>query len=315
MPSPTSSHLANLAEDRHHIRRRAIHERAGDTQDGSIEGALARLRWAGITAKTVSHTLAQGYLSPVLTAHPTEVQRKEHPRCRARHRPPAGGARRPSSASGRRRATRRRSAPASPQLWQTRMLRFTKLTVADEIENALSYYRATFLAQIPELYREIEEALRRLRDRALLPHGQLDRRRPRRQPHRRRRDAGYALRAPERDRAAPLPRARCTTSAPSCRCSATCRRVTPELQALADASGDASPHRADEPYRRALIGVYARLAATLYALTGTRGAAPRGDAEHTLPRRGGTARRPAHRRGVASPPSRRGPDRSAPARR
>ena len=73
------------------------------------------------------------------------------------------------------------------QLWQTRMLRTAKLTVDDEIENALSYYRATFLAQIPILYREIEEALPGPRDRELLPHGQLDRRRPRRQPVRRRR--------------------------------------------------------------------------------------------------------------------------------
>ena len=39
------------------------------------------------------------------------------------------------------------------------MLRTAKLTVADEIENALSYYRATFLRQIPRMYREIEEAL------------------------------------------------------------------------------------------------------------------------------------------------------------
>ena len=42
------SHLANLAEDRHHIRRREIHERAGDTQEGSIEVAMSRLRWAGM---------------------------------------------------------------------------------------------------------------------------------------------------------------------------------------------------------------------------------------------------------------------------
>ncbi|MCM2253458.1 MAG: phosphoenolpyruvate carboxylase, partial [Ramlibacter sp.] len=70
------SHLANLAEDRHHIRRRAIHERAGHTQEGSIEVALARLRGAGIPARTVSQALARSYLSPVLTAHPTEVQRK-----------------------------------------------------------------------------------------------------------------------------------------------------------------------------------------------------------------------------------------------
>mgnify|MGYP002135916094 CR=1 FL=1 len=70
------SHLANLAEDRHHIRRRAIHERAGNTQEGSIEVALQRLRWAGITPRTVAATLAHSFVSPVLTAHPTEVQRK-----------------------------------------------------------------------------------------------------------------------------------------------------------------------------------------------------------------------------------------------
>jgi phosphoenolpyruvate carboxylase len=52
------SHLANLAEDRHHIRRREVHERAGDSQEGSIEVALARLRWAGIAPRTVSQTLA-----------------------------------------------------------------------------------------------------------------------------------------------------------------------------------------------------------------------------------------------------------------
>ena len=65
------SHLANLAEDRHHIRRRAVHERAGNTQEGSIDVALSRLRWAGITPKTIAATLASSYLSPVLTAHPT----------------------------------------------------------------------------------------------------------------------------------------------------------------------------------------------------------------------------------------------------
>src|SRR5438270_367299 len=45
------------------------------------------------------------------------------------------------------------------QLWQTRVLRDARLTVADEIENALSYYRATFLKEVPRLYRSIEAAL------------------------------------------------------------------------------------------------------------------------------------------------------------
>ncbi|WP_237200034.1 phosphoenolpyruvate carboxylase, partial [Rothia nasimurium] len=45
------------------------------------------------------------------------------------------------------------------QLWQTRLLRYSKLTVADEIENALSYYESTFLREIPKLYEDLERAL------------------------------------------------------------------------------------------------------------------------------------------------------------
>src|SRR6476620_9788938 len=161
------SHLANLAEDRHHIRRRAIHERAGDTQEGSIEVALARLRWAGITAKTVSQTLARSYLSPVLTAHPTEVQRKSildaerdianmlaaRDEIKARALPKDALAPRELAANEAQIRAR------VMQLWQTRLLRFTKLTVADEVENALSYYEATFLREIPKLYAGLEREL------------------------------------------------------------------------------------------------------------------------------------------------------------
>ncbi len=66
------SHLANLTDDRHHIRRRAIHKRAGLTQKHSIDMALQRLRWAGITPKSISHLLATSYVSPMLAAHPSE---------------------------------------------------------------------------------------------------------------------------------------------------------------------------------------------------------------------------------------------------
>jgi phosphoenolpyruvate carboxylase len=53
--------------------------------------------------------------------------------------------------------------------------------------------------------------------------------------------------------------------------------VTPEMRALADSSPDTNKHRLDEPYRRALAGIYSRLAATLKEFTG-------GDAaRHALP--------------------------------
>jgi phosphoenolpyruvate carboxylase len=70
------SHLANLAEDRHHIRRRAVHERAGDTQEGSIEVALARLRWAGISTRTISTRWR--------TALSRRCSRRTPPKCSAR---------------------------------------------------------------------------------------------------------------------------------------------------------------------------------------------------------------------------------------
>jgi phosphoenolpyruvate carboxylase len=53
------SHLANLAEDQHHIRRHQVHERAGDVRNGSIEQALGKLKTAGWTIKAVRQALAQ----------------------------------------------------------------------------------------------------------------------------------------------------------------------------------------------------------------------------------------------------------------
>lgn len=161
------SHLANLAEDRHHIRRREVHERMGDTQEGSIEVALTRLRASGVSARTTAQTLSTAYLSPVLTAHPTEVQRKsilDAERDIARLLTERDGIR---GRAGPRDALAPRELAVNEsqlrarivQLWQTRLLRFSKLTVADEIETALSYYEATFLREIPKLYRELEHAL------------------------------------------------------------------------------------------------------------------------------------------------------------
>ncbi|MFY7872327.1 MAG: phosphoenolpyruvate carboxylase, partial [Limnohabitans sp.] len=165
------SHLANLAEDRHHIRRRAIHERAGHTQEGSIDVALQRLRWAGITPRTVSQTLAHSYVSPVLTAHPTEVQRKSildaerdiahllAERDAIKDRAAAVNANKDALSPKELAANELQIRARVMQLWQTRLLRLTKLTVADEIENALTYYEATFLREIPKLYAELETAL------------------------------------------------------------------------------------------------------------------------------------------------------------
>ena len=261
------SHLANIAEDRHHVRRRAVHEKAGDLQEGSLALSFERLQRADHRAADIAATLATAYISPVLTAHPTEVQRKsilDAERAVAellgeRDELPTVERRADNEALMRARVT---------QLWQTRMLRTAKLTVADEVENALSYYGTTFLREIPRLYREIERALP---GHAVAPFLRM----------------GHWI-GGDRDgnpnvTAATLQHALSRQAEVALRfyltevhllgaelsMSGTLAPVTPEMTALADRSPDTNEHRRDEPYRRALIGIYARLAATLHRLTGT----------------------------------------------
>ena len=152
------SHLANIAEDRHHVRRRLLHERAGHQQEGSLAVSFERLHRADQRSADIAAVLQRAYISPVLTAHPTEVQRKSILDAERAIAEFIGE--RDDLASERERSENEELIRARiTQLWQTRMLRTAKLTVADEIENALSYYHATFLRQIPKLYREIEQAL------------------------------------------------------------------------------------------------------------------------------------------------------------
>ena len=186
------SHLANIAEDRHRNRRHRIHALAGSTsQPGTIAHALERLRRSRAHAATpvLQQFFNDALIVPVLTAHPTEVQRKSI--LDAQHDVARLLAERDQQLTDRERAHNEAMLRARvTSLWQTRMLRDARLTVADEIENALSYYRATFLEEIPALYADIEERARRARPRrapaAVLPDGQLDRRRPRRQSERHR---------------------------------------------------------------------------------------------------------------------------------
>ena len=261
------SHLANIAEDRHHVRRRQHHERQGHQQEGSLALTFERLHQADIRSADVAQMLAQAYISPVLTAHPTEVQRKsilDAERAIAElvgERDDLHGERerRDNEALMRARIT---------QLWQTRMLRYTKLSVADEIENALSYYQSTFLREIPKLYREIEQHLAGFAVPSFLRMGQWIGGDRDGNPNVTADTLRMAL-ARQSEVALRFYLTEVHALGGELSISQMLAGVTPAMLALAEASPDRNPHREDEPYRRALVGVYARLAATLHALTGT----------------------------------------------
>src|SRR3954471_846593 len=152
------SHLANTAEDRHMVRRREHHERLGRIHEGSLAMTFQQLAAAHVERPAIVETLAHAYISPVLTAHPTEVQRKSI--LDAERAIAELIEQRDALASERECAENEALIRARvTQIWQTRMLRTAKLTVVDEIENALSYYRSTFLRQIPRMYHDLEQAL------------------------------------------------------------------------------------------------------------------------------------------------------------
>ena len=273
------SHLANLAEDRHHIRRRRVHERAGSTQEGSIAVALARLRAAGIAPDAISQMLASSHVAPVLTAHPTEVQRKsildaereiaellsarDALQERAQYHRASADALTPRALA----ANEQRLRARVTQLWHTRLLRYSKLTVADEIENALSYYESTFLSEIPRLYADLEQALGEVPVASFLRMGQWIGGDRDGNPNVSAATLSLALgRQAEVALRHYLTEVHCLGGELSL--SARLVRMPQEMLELAERSPDTSEHRQDEPYRRALTGIYARLAATLKNLTG-----------------------------------------------
>ncbi len=261
------SQLANIAEDQHHNRRRRAHLIAGSPpQEGSVALALARGRAAGLPAGKVTAFFRDALISPVLTAHPTEVQRKSILDCQLeiarllteRDRLQLT----PDELEQNEEALRR----VVLTLWQTRVLRELRLTVNDEIENGLSYYRYTFLRQLPRLYAEIEDLLAQQG----FGHAPLD---------------GFLKLGSwiggDRDGnpyvTDDVMRHALTRHSSTAmdfyfeeihrlggELSQSVRMVetTPELAQLAEQSPDTSEHRRDEPYRRALTGIYARLAAT-----------------------------------------------------
>ncbi len=153
--------LINLAETNHRKRRRrsALLNLGSKPQRGSLRGTLRRLRAAGFSREIVMTLLERICITPVFTAHPTEVARR--------------------SVMFKRRSIsdllERLDAIPLPvtelealeaallaeitALWQTDEVRHERPTVRDEVNMALDYYDASLFATIPVLYAEIASAL------------------------------------------------------------------------------------------------------------------------------------------------------------
>ncbi|WP_099037597.1 phosphoenolpyruvate carboxylase [Mycobacterium neglectum] len=152
--------LANVAEDIHRERRRVIHVGAGEPpQDSTLAATYAKLDSAKLDASTVADALAGALVSPVITAHPTETRRRtifdtQH-RITELMRLRMNGHQRTDDGRGIERELRRNILT----LWQTALIRLSRLKIQDEIETGLRYYPSAFFDVVPQVNAEVRNAL------------------------------------------------------------------------------------------------------------------------------------------------------------
>jgi len=151
--------LANIAEDQHHIRRSRAHLAAGSPpKRGSIAHAVEGVFAAG-RMDELQAFFDEANVSPVFTAHPTEVQRKSTLNCQMAIARLIGERDRTQLTPDEEVENEEALARAILTLWQTRLLRPTKLSVMDEVENGLSFYDHTLFRSLPRLYCSLEDTL------------------------------------------------------------------------------------------------------------------------------------------------------------
>jgi len=264
------SHLANIAEDQNHIRQTRIQSGAGlATAATTLAGTVERACAAGFSMQQLRDFFDDALVSPVLTAHPTEVRRKS---TIDREMEIAALL----EERDRTQMTAEELADNDEQLrrcvltlWQTNLLRRSKLTVLDEVQNGLSFYDYTFLKQLPRLLNLLEDRLGADSEDGKELASFLK--------------MGSWI-GGDRD-GNPFVTAEVLRGALQMQCECVLNfyleelrklygelslakdivRASDELLALNERSPAVSPHRDREPYRRAVNGVYARLKSTAKA--------------------------------------------------
>jgi phosphoenolpyruvate carboxylase len=153
--------LINLAETNHRKRRRtsALLDAGASPQRGSLRGTLQRLREAGADRAETLRLLDQISITPVFTAHPTEVARRSVMFKRRRISDLLEQLDRIPLPTARIEALERDLVAEITALWQTDDVRSARPTVRDEMRMALDYYEASLFETIPVLYAEIVAAL------------------------------------------------------------------------------------------------------------------------------------------------------------
>ncbi len=259
------SHLANIAEDQNNIRQMRGRG-AGAPRPSLLTQAVSHAQQAGFSPDDLRRFFKGALVSPVLTAHPTEVRRKSTMDREMEVARLLDRRERLQMTPEESEASDEQLRRAVVTLWQTNLLRRTKLTVLDEVTNGLSFYDYTFLHEVPRLHCALEDRLNKEGGEpgelaSFLKMGSWiggDR------------DGNPFVTADVMRGTLRLQSSRILSFyleelhllGAELSLAKNLADVSDELRVLAERSPDPSPHRSGEPYRLAVSGIYARLTAT-----------------------------------------------------
>ena len=152
--------LTNLAETNHRKRRRRAGklDREHAPLPGSFRGTLLRMKAAGIAAEGGVAALAQIAITPVFTAHPTEVARQTVLLKRRRIAQQLERLDRVPLTADEAESYEESIRAEVTSLWQTDEVRLEKPTVDDEIRIGLRYFRLSLFDALPKIYAEIVDS-------------------------------------------------------------------------------------------------------------------------------------------------------------
>ena len=156
--------LTNLAETNHRKRRRRAGQLDRDHEPlaGSFRGTLLRMKAAGISGEDALAALQEIKITPVFTAHPTEVARQTVLLKRRRIAKQLERLDRLPLTAAEAEDCEHSIHAEVTSLWQTDEVRLAKPTVNDEIRMGLRYFRLSLFDALPRIYGEIVESFRQV---------------------------------------------------------------------------------------------------------------------------------------------------------
>lgn len=158
----TFFHLANISEEHDNQQQRAALEEAGETWNNSFIDTVAGFKANGKTLDEVIELVSDLNYYPTFTAHPTEAKRPIVLEALQRIHKAYQGLTNGGAGEAELAEFKHRLKAMIQIFWKTEAVRHSKPTVYDEIENSLYYFRESIFACLPEIYRDLENAIKNI---------------------------------------------------------------------------------------------------------------------------------------------------------